>query len=57
MKMVKDEELVESDRNMPADARTMEELRKISNTVFKCIQFTTERPSNHEEGMVPVLDL
>ena len=35
----------------------MEELRKIADTVFKWIQFTTDCPSSHEEGMVPVLDL
>ena len=42
MKMVKSEELVESDKDIPEDVRTMNELRKIANTVFKCVQFTTE---------------
>ena len=56
-KMVKIAELVESDREVPEDERTMEELRKIANTIFKCVQFTTECPSGQEEGKVPVLDL
>ena len=36
--------------NVSEDERTMEELRKIANTIFKCVQFTTE-------CKVPVLDL
>ena len=57
MKMVKMEELVESDKDIPEDVRTMNELRKIANTVFECVQFTTDCPSNHVEGKVPILDL
>ena len=57
MKMVKSEELVESDKDIPEDVRTMNELRKIANTVFKCVQFTTDCPSNHVERKVSVLDL
>ena len=44
-------------KNVPEDERTMEELRKIANTIFKCVQFTTECPSGQESGKVPVLDL
>ena len=51
------EELVEGDKNVPDDERTMEEVKKIANTIFKCIQFTTDCPSNHQSGKVPVLDL
>ena len=57
MKMVRIPELVESDNGVPEDERTMEELRKIANTIFKCVQFTTECPSGQENGKVPVLDL
>ena len=57
MKMVKMEELVENDKDIPEDVITMNELRKIANTVFECVQFTTDCPSNHVEGKVPVLDL
>ena len=56
-KMVKVEELVEAEKMLPEDWRTMEELRKISNTVYGCVQFTVDCPSSHEAGMVPVLDL
>ena len=55
--MVRIPELVESDNGVPEDERTMEELRKIANTIFKCVQFTTECPSGQENGKVPVLDL
>ena len=57
MRMVKVDQYVEDDKNEPEDRRTIEELRKIANTVFKCVQFSTDCPSNHEEGMVRVLDL
>ena len=57
MKMVKYEHLVEGDKNVSEDVRTMEELKKIANTVFNCVQFTTDCPSMHEEGKFPVLDL
>ena len=56
MKMVRVEVLGDSDMDAPEDARTMEELRKIANTVFQCMQFTIDCPSIQEEGMVPVLD-
>ena len=56
-KMVKHEELVESDKNVKGDKRTMDELKKIANTVYKCVQFTDDYPSNHPSGRMPVLDL
>ena len=56
-KMVIKPELVESDKALPSDRRTMEELRKIANTVYKCVQFTTDCPSSNRESMMPVLDL
>ena len=57
IKMVVVQELVESDKDIPEDIRTMEELKKIANTVYDCIQFTTDCPSNHQEGEgeMPVL--
>ena len=59
IKMVVVEELVESDKVIPEDKRTMIELNKIANTVYDCIQFTTDCPSNHQEGEgeMPVLDV
>ena len=57
MKMVKVAEYEEADKEEPDDKRTFEELRNIANTVYSCLQFTTDTPSNHEEAMCPVLDL
>ena len=57
IKMVVVQELVEKDKDIPEDIRTMEELKKIANTLYDCIQFTTDCPSNHQEGEgeMPVL--
>ena len=49
--------LVESDKDEPADKRTFEELKKIANTIYNHVQFTTDSPSSHQAGMCPVLDL
>ena len=57
MKMVRMPELEESDSEECDDKRTFEELRKIANTIYQCVQFTTDTPSSHEEEMCPVLDL
>ena len=54
--MMRVEELADGDMDAPEDARMMEELRKIANTVFQCMQFTIDCLSIQEEGMVPVLD-
>ena len=50
-------DLIDVDKEKHADQWTFEELRKISNTIYPCIQFTTDTPSSHEAGMCPVLDL
>ena len=51
-------EFVESDKEIPEDKRPMIELNKIANTIYECVQFTTDCPSNHQEGegKMPVLD-
>lgn len=54
---MKFEDLIEEDKNVPDDKRTMELLSKIANKVYGCMQFTLHCPSIHREGMVPVLDL
>ena len=41
----------------PEDARTMNVLREIANSIYKCVQFTVDVPSNYEDKKVPVLDL
>ena len=41
------------------DHQWMEELKKIANTIYQCIKFTHDTPSNHQEGEggMPVLDV
>ena len=57
-KLVKVEELVEEDKKVPEDLRTMLVLKEIGNTIYKCVQFSIDCPSLHPEGnKVPVLDL
>ena len=57
-KLVIKKELVEEDKLVPKDVRTMNILNDIGNTIFKCIQFTVDCPSMHAEtNKVPVLDL
>ena len=56
-KLVKREELVENDANVPEDVRTMDVLKDIANTFYDCVQFTTDCPSNNQSKKVPCLDL
>ena len=35
----------------------MEVLKDIANTIFPCVQFTVDYPSNYQSEKVPVLDL
>ena len=49
--------MIEEDKHIPEDERTMKLLAEVANTIFKCVQFTVDFPSKHEDGMVPVLDL
>ena len=59
--MVKVKELEESDKTVKGDKRTMvhsmDELKKVANTSYKTVQFTSDCPSNHPGGRMPVLDL
>ena len=55
--MVKVKELEESDKTVRGDKRTMDELKKVANTSYKTVQFTSDCPSNHPGGRMPVLDL
>ena len=57
MKIVKIKELEESDKNVDAAERTMNELTKVANTVYESVQFTNDCPENHPTGKMPVLDL
>ena len=49
MKMVVVQEFVESDKDIPEDKRTMEELTKIANTVYDYIpsSFNTTKVQSH----------
>ena len=42
---------------IPADERTMNILKEVADTVYKCVQFTVDFPTAHPEKSVPVLDL
>ena len=42
---------------MNGDKRTMDELKKVANTIYQSVQFTSDCPSNHPAGRMPVLDL
>ena len=55
--LVVKEELVAEDDAVSEDARTMNVLRDIANSIYKCVQFTVDVPSNYEDKKVPVLDL
>ena len=57
MKFVEIKELEESDENVDGAKRTMNELKKVANTIYECVQFTDDCPSNHVSGKMPVLNL
>ena len=57
-KLVKVAELIEEDRHVPEDQRTMNILKDIGNTIYKCVQLSIECPSLHPgSNTVPVLNL
>ena len=55
--MVVKEELVEEDKLLPEDMRTMEELRKMANDICPMIQLEEDYPSKYEDNLLPLLDL
>ena len=56
-KLLVREDLVEEDKNIPGDERTMNVLKEVADQVYNCVQFTVDYPSAHPEKSVPVLDL
>ena len=56
-RMVVKEELVEEDKLLPEDMRTMEELRKMANDICPMIQLEEDYPSKYEDNLLPLLDL
>jgi hypothetical protein len=51
------EELVEIDKQSPADRRTFELVQGIANGIFANLQWTFDVPSNYDCKRMPVLDL
>ena len=58
-KMIRMQELVAQDEMVGADKRTLDELVKIADSIYECLNFTADCPSSQEgeEKKVPVLDL
>ena len=56
-KLEKIEELVNDDEAIAEDERTLNLLKEIGGSIYKCVQFTIDCPSLQPGGMVPILDL
>ena len=56
-KMVVMEHLVEEDRLRPRDQHTMEEVRKMADSVSPMIQLEEDYCSKHSDNLLPILDL
>ena len=56
-RMVLIEQHIEMDELLPADMRTMEELRKMGDSICKMIQLEEDYPSKHNDQRLPILDL
>ena len=50
-------EKVIEDKEVSADIRTMNVIRKVADEVHDMIKFTVDAPSNHSDKKMPVLDL
>ena len=49
--------LMEEDRDIPSDQRTMREVVKMANSITNIVQFTGDCPSLNLSGKMPLLDL
>ena len=56
-RMILHPHLVEEDRDIPGDIRTMREVVKMANSITTMVQFTGDCPSLNESGKMPLLDL
>ena len=56
-KLKYNEEKVESDKNIPDDAKTLSIVKSIANDIDGMIQMTNDVPSNHDDKIVPILDM
>merc|ERR1711954_300729 len=50
-------ELIDEDIEVEDDKRTMDIIQKIANSINENLQVTYDIPSNHEDKMVPILDV
>ena len=55
--MMIDDDAIERDLNIPADARAMQIFLEIGNGIHESIQLEIDFPSNHPDNKVPILDL
>ena len=51
------EDEIENDRSIPADLRTAEILKEVGNSICPFIKVSVDCPSNHSDGLLPILDL
>jgi hypothetical protein len=47
---------IESDRLLKPDLRTFTIIQEVANSIWPEIQWTMDVPSNHDDGMMPMLD-
>ena len=55
--MVMMEDKILEDLEVPADARTMREIRKMGNSINQMIQLEEDLPSKSEDQKMPILNL
>ena len=48
---------IETDRNVPGDERTSKLFGELGNSISNFIKFTTDFPSKHKTGIMPLLDI
>ena len=56
-RMILHPHLVEEDRDIPGDIRTMREVVNMANSITTMVQFTGDSPSLNKSGKMPLLDL
>ena len=47
------DDLVEQDKNVPEDVRSMQEIVKMANSIFPILQFTGDCPGANKDGKLP----
>jgi len=51
------EELIDQDKEIPEDVRSMEEIVKMANSICPILQFTGDCPGANANGKLPILDI